>query len=285
MVKKIYYSALLGVIKREIKRISKNWILLFITLIAPVIAYFTIMWMFSDGVIRNVPISTVDLDNTSLSRNIIQQINATPATKITHNASSIYEAKTLMDKGKIDAIVVIPKETEKNILSGSSSNIAVYINNTNVVKGGAIKSGLYKTLSTISAGIKVQTNIKKGYTQDQSLARSVPININTHLLFNPYTNYSYFLTLGILPLMAVVFIFLGSVYTLGQELKNGTAGELYKTAEESVTVAITGKLMPYTFLFFVNMMVMNLILFTILGKRRDSLDQVAWLSLIMAGAS
>jgi ABC-2 type transport system permease protein len=265
MVKKIYYSALSGVIKREIKRISENWILLFITLIAPVIAYFTIMWMFSDGVIRNVPISTVDLDNTSLSRNIIQQINATPATKITHNASSIYEAKTLMDKGKIDAIVVIPKETEKNILSGSSSNIAVYINNTNVVKGGAIKSGLYKTLSTISAGIKVQTNIKKGYTQDQSLARSVPININTHLLFNPYTNYSYFLTLGILPLMAVVFIFLGSVYTLGQELKNGIAGELYKTAEKSVTVAITGKLMPYTFLFFVNMMVMNLILFTILG--------------------
>ena len=56
MVKKIYYSALLGVIKREIKRISENWILLFITLIAPVIAYFTIMWMFSDGVIRNVPI-------------------------------------------------------------------------------------------------------------------------------------------------------------------------------------------------------------------------------------
>lgn len=265
MIKKIYYSALSCVIKREINRISKNWILLFITLIAPVIAYLTIMWMFSDGVLRDVPISIVDMDNTALSRNIVRQIKATPATKIIHSASSLNEAKTIMDKGKIDAIVVIPNGTEKNVLSGSSSNIAVYINNTNVVKGGAVKSGLYKTLSTISAGIKVQTNIKQGYTQDQSIARSVPINMNTHLLFNPYTNYSYFLTLGILPLMAVVFIFLGSVYALGQELKDGTAGALYKTAENSITVAITGKLLPYTFLFFVNMMAMNLILFSFLG--------------------
>ena len=282
MVKKIYNSAFLNVIKREINRISKNWILLFITLIAPAIAYFTIMWMFSDGVIRDVPISIVDMDNSSLSRNIILQVKTTPAVKITHSASSLNEAKTIMDKGKIDAIILIPEGCEKNILSGTSSNIAVYINNTNVVKGGAVKSGLYKTLSTISAGIKVQTYIKKGLTEDQAIAKSVPININTHLLFNPFTNYSYFLTLGILPLMAVVFIFLGSVYALGQELKNSTAGELYKTAEESVTVAITGKLLPYTFLFFINMMVMNLILFSFLGTPlRGSLIAILFSELLL----
>ncbi len=265
MLKRFYYSAFTNVIKREIKRISKNWILLFITLIAPVIAYLTIMWMFSDGVVRNVPISTVDLDNTSLSRNILRQVDATSTAEIKYKLASVNDAKKLMNKGKIDAIVVIPEGTEEKILSGGSSSVAVYINNTNVVKGGILKAGLYKTLAAISAGIKVQTNIKKGFTQKQAIARAVPININAHLLFNPYTNYSYFLTLGILPLMAVVFIFLGSVYALGQELKEGTAGELMKTAEDSVTVAIVGKFLPYTLLFFANVMFMNFLLFSVLG--------------------
>jgi len=265
MIHRIYNSAFAKVLKREINRISKNWILLFLSLGAPLIAYLTIMWMFADGVVREVPISIVDLDNTSLSRNIIRQIEATPAAKIVFSYSSLTEAKIAMEKGKIDAIVVIPETTEKMILLGRSSSIALYINNTNVVKGGVLKAGLYKTLSTISAGIKVQTNIKKGYSQKQAIARAVPLKLNTHLLFNPYTNYSYFLTLGLLPLMSIVFIFLGSIYALGQELKEGTAGDLLKTAENSVTVAITGKFFPYTILYFVNIMVMNLILFSVLG--------------------
>jgi len=265
MLTRIYKSALFSVIKREINKLSKNWILLFITLIAPIAAYLIIMWMFSDGVIRDIPISVVDLDNTPLSRNITRKIDVTPAAHVQYNSTSLGEAKLLMEKGKIDAIIVITEGSEKKILTGGSTAIAVYINNSNVVKGGVLKGGLYKTLSTISAGVKVQTQMKKGYTQNQAISRSVPIKLNTHLLFNPYTNYSYFLSLGLLPLMAVVFIFLGSVYALGIELKEGTAGELLKTAENSVTVAITGKFLPYTFLFFINVMVMNYILFAVLG--------------------
>lgn len=265
MLKRFCYSAFTNVIKREIKRISKNWILLFITLIAPAIAYLSIMWIFSDGVVRDVPISIVDLDNTSLSRNIVRQIDVTPTSEIKYKSLSLSDANNLMNKGKIDAIVVLPKGVEKDIYSGGSSSIAVYVNNMNVVKGGIVKAGLYKTLSTISAGIKVQTNMKKGFTQKQAIARAVPINMNAHLLFNPYTNYSYFLTLGLLPLMAVVFVFLGSVYVLGQELKEKTAGELMDIAENSVTVAIVGKFLPYTLLFFANVMFMNFILFSVLG--------------------
>ena len=265
MLKRIYDSALFLVIRREVNRISTNWILLFITLVAPLIAYLTIMWMFSDGVIRDVPTSIVDLDNTAFSRNISRQLNANPATRIVRNMNTLDGAKKLMDQGIVDAVVVIPQGVEKEIFSGRSSTLAVYINNTNVVKGGAVKSGIYKTLSTISAGIKVQTNMKKGFTEEQAIARAMPVKMDVHLLFNPYTNYAYFLTLGLLPLLAIVFVFLGTVYTIGIELKEGTAGSLLKTSKNSITVALTGKLTPYTMLFFVNIMFMNIILFKVLG--------------------
>jgi len=89
--------------------------------------------------------------------------------------------------------------------------------------------------------------------------------VNVHLLFNPFGNYAYFLVLGLLPLLCVVFIFLGSVYALGLELKEGTAGELIALANNNVTTALLGKMLPYTFLFFMDMMVMNIILIKTLG--------------------
>ena len=191
----------------------------------------------------------------------MQQLSA----KVTCSLNSEEEARKMMDAGKIDAIIVLPADLEQKILNNNAPAVAVYINNTNVVKGGALKSGLYTTLSTISAGVKVQVAIKKGQTPAQAIERARPVKVNVHLLFNPFGNYSYFLVLGLLPLLAVVFIFLGSVYALGMELKEGTAGELISLAQNNVVVALTGKMIPYTFLFFMDMMIMNILLLRTLG--------------------
>jgi len=258
-------TALFKVIRRETRRIADSWVLVFTTMIAPVVAFLIIIWLFSDGVVRDLPVAVVDMDHTSFSSKVTRMVDATPVCNVMWRLSSIEEAKQMMDGGKIDAIVVLPTDLERKVLNNGSPAIAVYINNTNVVKGGALKSGLYTTLSTISAGVKVQVAIKKGQTTAQAIEKARPVKVNVHLLFNPFGNYSYFLVLGLLPLLAVVFIFLGSVYALGMELKEGTAGELISLAKNNVTVALAGKMLPYTFLFFMDMMVMNIILLKTLG--------------------
>ena len=258
-------TALFKVIRRETRRIADSWVLVFTTMIAPVAAFLIIIWLFSDGVVRDLPVAVVDMDHTSFSSKVTRMVDATPVCNVMWRLSSIEEAKQMMDGGKIDAIVVLPTDLERKVLNNGSPAIAVYINNTNVVKGGALKSGLYTTLSTISAGVKVEVAIKKGQTTAQAIEKARPVKVNVHLLFNPFGNYSYFLVLGLLPLLVVVFIFLGSVYALGIELKEGTAGELISLAKNNVTVALAGKMLPYTFLFFMDMMVMNIILLKTLG--------------------
>lgn len=265
MFSRLENTAFYQVIRREIYRIAGSWVLLFTTILAPGIAFFAITWLFSQGVVRDLPIGVVDLDNTAFSSKVTRLIDATPVCNVQSHLNSIIEAKKLMDRGKIDGIVVLPLDLEKNVYNGEAPEVAVYINNTNVVKGGAIKSGLYNTLSTVSAGAKVQKAILKGQTPEQAVGSARPVKANIHLLFNPFGNYSYFLVLGLLPLLAVVFIFLGSVYALGMELKEGTAGELMKVSNNSITVALAGKMLPYTLLFFVDMMVMNIIIIKILG--------------------
>ena len=256
---------LFRVIRRETRRIADSWVLIFTTMIAPILAFLLIIWLFSDGVVRDLPVAIVDMDHTAFSSRVTRLIDATPVCKVMWRLSSTDEAKRMMDAGKIDAIVVLPSDLERKVMNNSAPAIAVYINNTNVVKGGALKSGLYTTLSTISAGVKVNVAVKKGQTPTQAIEKARPVKVNVHLLFNPFGNYSYFLVLGLLPLLAIVFIFLGSVYALGMELKEGTAGELISLADNNVAVALTGKMLPYTFLFFMDMMIMNIILMKTLG--------------------
>lgn len=265
MLNKIRNTSLSRVVRREIRRIADSWVLIFTTMIAPVSAFLIIIWLFSDGVVRDIPVGIVDMDHTAFSSRVTRLIDATPVCDVVCRLNSTDEAKRMMETGKIDAIVVLPADLERNVLNSGAPAIAVYINNTNVVKGGALKSGLYTTLSTISAGVKVQVAIKKGLSPEQAVERARSIKVNVHLLFNPFGNYSYFLVLGLLPLLAVVFIFLGSVYALGMELKEGTAGELIEMADNKVSVALTGKMLPYTFLFLMDMMIMNIFLIKILG--------------------
>ena len=258
-------TPLIRVIRRETRRISGSWVLIFSTIIAPVVAFLIIIWLFSDGVVRDLPVAVVDQDQTAYSAQVIRMIDATPVCKVMWKLRSPEEAKQMMDAGKIEAAVVLPADLEQKILNNSAPPIAVYINNTNVVKGGALKSGLYTTLSTISAGVKVQIAVKKGQTTAQAIEKARPVKVNIHLLFNPFGNYSYFLVLGLLPLLVVVFIFLGSVYALGMEFKEGTAGELIALANNRVGIALIGKIAPYTLLFFMDMMIMNILLIRTLG--------------------
>lgn len=253
------------IIRRETRRIADSWVLIFTTMIAPITSFLIIIWLFSSGVVRDLPVAVVDMDHSAFSLKVTRLIDASPVCNVIMKPGSVLQAKQMMDEGKIDAIVVLPAELERMVLNSGAPSLAVYINNTNVVKGGALKSGLYNTLSTISAGVKVQVAIKKGQTPSEAIEKARPVNVNVHLLFNPFGNYAYFLALGLLPLLCVVFIFQGSVYALGMELKEGTAGELIRLANNNVTTALLGKMLPYTLLFFMDMMVMNIILIKTLG--------------------
>ncbi|PIE86279.1 MAG: hypothetical protein CSA05_01450 [Bacteroidia bacterium] len=253
------------VLKRELYRISKSPTLIFISLIGPIIGFLLVYWLFSAGVIRDIPIVIVDQDNTASSRKIGRLCGTAQTVKITGKLNDLNEAHSLMNTGHTEAIIYIPAETEKKLLTGNSAEIKIFINNTNLAKGGSINLGLYKTLATISAGIKIQIYQKKGKTYQQAFENVLPVNLKSHVLFNPFGNYSYFLALGLFPLMITIFTLLGTLYVVGIELKTGTAGELMQTAGNNVVTASIGKLLPYTFMFFVNVMIMNFIIFRWLG--------------------
>lgn len=250
---------------REIDRMSGSTIYLFTTLIGPLISFIILLSVFSAGVPHNIPVGVVDMDNTNLSRKISMWINATQEAEVTMQLPNQEEAYRQMAEGKLDAVIVISEGTEKNILKGVGQPVSVFINNTNLLKGGYLQKGIYKALATLSGGIKLQVAMKSGLPERQAKAKIQPVRLQQHVLFNPFGNYSYFLLSALLPLMIVIFTLLSNVFAIGTEVREGTGPEWLEHANGSLIVGLAGKLLPYTMLLSVVTVVMNVVLFVQMG--------------------
>jgi ABC-2 type transport system permease protein len=257
---KSFLNDILRVMQREYQRFGTRATYAFFAFIGPLVAFTLVIWLFSYNVPRELPVALVDQDHTPLSRKLASVADATPIAHL-QSFPDIEAAKEAFMQGKVDAIYLIPSGTEKNILSGLQADVVLYLNNTNVLKGGLLTSGIMKSCMTLSAGIQVLSRTKKGETWDQAVEATMPVMPDTHILFNPFINYSYFLASMLLPVMLIVFVLMGSVYAIGTELRQGTGLHWLESAGGNIWTALLGKMLPYTFIFLIQAWIMDLLLF------------------------
>ena len=255
---------LFTIIHREIEWMRTRWAYWFLTIVGPLLGFALVLGIFSQGVVRDVSVSVVDLDKSNTSRKITRMIDATSIASVDKECGTLAEAEELMLKGKTNAIIYINKDLEKGVLKSTGPEVLIYINNANILKGGLLKSGILRATSTLNAGIKIQKAITKGANTQQAISQALPINLDTHILFNPYTNYFYFLATALMPVILIVFTLLGSIYSLGYELKNATSLAALKKANNSIVMLVVGKLLPYTILFFIQALVFNYLIFNVM---------------------
>lgn len=252
------------VVRREIKRMRSRLVYLFIVLILPLATFGIFIAMFSGNTLRNLPVAVLDNDNSALSRKLIRTIDALPSVEIAMHAADMSECRKSLVSGDVYACIIIPKNYEHDILRGSAPKIINYYNNQYLLIGGTLSRDIMTAVRTVSGTLNLANRIKKGESPAQALVNISPIELQTHQLFNPYTNYTYYLVTPLLPTMLHIFVILSAIFALGTELKEGSAGELLKTAGGSVNKAVFGKLLPYTVIFYFLALFMLVLLFACL---------------------
>ena len=253
------------VVLRELKRIWQFKPYLLILTILPLLSILLFIAIFSKGMPTDLPIAVVDNDNTPLSRKVINMIEASPETAIRYKVTSTHESERLIRQGAAGAMVIIPANFERDILGMTPTSIGVYISGANILENGLISKGLQTTIATFSTGLKIQILSKQGISENQAIAQAMPIRLDRHILFNPYTNYSYYLLPSFMPMMILIFTILSTIFAIGSELKYSTAGEWLSTAQGSISVALAGKLTPTLAFMTVMAAVMFILLFEFVG--------------------
>lgn len=254
-----------AVLQRELVRMTHQPMYLTLMLVLPLLSFAFFALLFNQGVARNIPIAILDEDHTTLSRKVAQMIDDTPTAMVAYDIQDIDEGERLMREGRVMAIVQIPAFFEKCILSNTQTHIENYVSGTNITVNGLLSKDIQTAVTTFSAGIQLQLLTKQGLTERQAMAQLMPVRFDRHVLFNPYINYGYYLSPSFLPMMLLIFVVLTTVFSIGTELKNATAREWLRTADDSVGAALLGKTLPVTVAMFLLSLVMFVIIFKVVG--------------------
>lgn len=254
-----------AVLRRELGRIARQPMYVVLMLLLPVLSFSFFALLFERGVAHDIPIAVFDEDGTTLSRKIVDMIDATPTALVAYEVQDMPQAERLMREGRIMAIVQVPDFFEKNILSNRQTHVEAYITGTNITVNGLLARDIQTAVTTFSAGIQLQLLAKQGLTDRQAMAQLMPVRFSKHVLFNPYTNYGYYLSPSFMPMMLLIFVIMTTIFAVGTELKRGTAGEWLATGGDSVAASVAGKLLPITVVMFLVAMAMLCIIFKVVG--------------------
>lgn len=259
-----YRADFIAVLRREAEHFAAHRTFLLLVVGLPLLSFLFFVLLFKTGVPREMPIAVLDRDHSSLSRQLTRMVDATPSAAVKYNLTDMEEGRRLMMEGKIDAIVELPRDLERDVYRNQQAHVTAYINGLNLTKNGLLNKDLQTAITTFSTGIQLQMLVKKGLSESQAMNLAMPIYYEKHVLFNPYTNYGYYLLPSFLPLMLVLFVLLSTLFAIGIELKNSTAREWLATAGDRIVVALAGKLLPYTVVFIALYGLMNTIIFKFL---------------------
>lgn len=248
---RVRLSSLWQVMKRECRRLISRPLYLFCMVIAPLFCYLFFTTLMSSGLPTNLPVGTVDLDNTSTSRNILRNLDAFGQTAIVSHYSNVNEARTAMQKGEIYGFFYIPKGLSADAQSQRQPKLSFYTNNSYLIAGSLLFKDM-KMMGELASGAAARKVLyAKGATEKQAMAYLQPIVIDTHPLNNPWLNYSVYLCNTLVPGVLMLLIFMVTVYSIGVEIKDRTAREWLRLSNNSIYIALAGKLLPQTVVFFI----------------------------------
>ena len=117
------------------------------------------------------------------------------------------------------------------------------------------------SLAPVALSPIVMKAVALGVNEQQIETFLLPVQANNHPIYNPSLDYSVYLSQPFFFVLFQILILLTTVYSIGSELKFGSAGEWLEMARGNILTAVAGKLLPYTLIFSSIGILANYVLF------------------------
>ena len=227
----------------------RNPIYGFCVLLFPIVVAIFFTTLMGEGEPVNMPVGVVDQDNTATSRAMIRRLDAFQTTHVVAHYPNMNEARNAIQRNEIYAFLLIPKGTTDGLLSSRQPKISFYYSSVTLVAG----SLLYRDLKTIaslgSANVGMAKLAALGKTEKEIRTFLQPINIDLHMVGNPWANYNIYLSTVMAPGVLMIFMFLLVPYSIGTELKFHRSRQWMNMAGNNIHIAIAGKILPQSVIF------------------------------------
>ncbi|MBV7431220.1 MULTISPECIES: ABC transporter permease [unclassified Acidovorax] len=249
-------NSIVNSFRREARRLAADpWDLAMVTWV-PLLAVALLWWIFSAGLPRHLPVGVVDEDHSSLSRQLVRMLDATPGVRIAQNHANAAEAERALRALEVYAVVTIPRDFARTVKEGRAAQVTLLHNAQMGTHSGLLQRDVRAAVGTLSAGIEMAARNKRGESAQAMRVSMEPIHTQLVALFNVSSNYEQFLGAALIPALLHILAMTAGAWTVGRELRDRSLGEWLGTGRfVPVAGALLGKLvLPWATLTLVGLL-------------------------------
>ena len=214
-------------IQKEFLQIRRNAFLPKLIFVFPIVIMCVMPWVMNQEV-KNIRVSVVDNDRSTLSRQLVQRIGHNRSFVLTGQQPSYDAALKEVEKSRTDIVLVIPQDFGKNEMTSGGGEVLIAANAVNGTKGG-IGSGYLSQIVTAHVAPTAAAMQKK---------------ISTLYLYNKHLNYKVFMIPALLAIVMMLMCgFLPALNIVGEK-EAGTIEQINVTPVSKWSF-ILAKLIPY----------------------------------------
>ncbi|HEY9758269.1 MAG TPA: ABC transporter permease [Oculatellaceae cyanobacterium] len=235
---------------KELTQFGRDKITVGLAIILPVAAFL----LFGYGVRleeRNIPVVVQDLDNSPLSRSIVERLVATD--QLSPVPRTECDPIAALDRGDAQAAIVIPSGFSRQFVSGMKPSIQVLIDGTDVNNARVIKNSIVATTDFFLRTLKPN--------QAPPL-----VNTETRIWFNPGRKEALYIVPGSLAFVLWIFPSLLASFAIVREKEQGTILQAY-TSSISAAELIAGKAIAYLIVGIAEALTMGILGAVLFGLR------------------
>lgn len=169
---------------REFQLIFKDVGVMVLIFAVPLVYPMLYSFIYYPEVVRELPIAVVDLSKSSVSRQYIRNIDATPDVKVSTSSISMAEAINMFKNRQVRGIVQIPETFSSDIALGRQTTVSVYADMEFFLYYKAtVTATSFVTLET-GNHIQVKNLVDKGLTERQAQITAEPFRMVDNAMAN-----------------------------------------------------------------------------------------------------
>jgi ABC-2 type transport system permease protein len=219
-----------------------------ITFIQPILMLF-LLGSAATSDVRNVPAALFDQDHSQAARDLLDAYRAADYFRFSYQVQSVEEMQKLIDSGTAKAGLIIPPDYGKRIAANEPAQVAFVIDGSDATLAStALSAATLIGQSKSTAVLRAQLDAR-----GQSTTSSAPIEVRTQVWYNPDLVQAYFMIPGLMGTILLQLAVMLTASSIVRERERGTIEQLIITPIRSWELVV-GKLTPYVFLAFFDML-------------------------------
>ena len=203
--------------KQEFRTTFRDQGVLIFFVLVPLVYPLIYSFIYTNETIREVPTVVVDNSRSSLSREYLRQVDASPETSIVAYCADMEEAKLMLKDRKAYGIIYIPAHFSDDIVQGKQTQVSIFCDMSGLLYYKALLTANTNVSLAMNAAIKMERAGNTTARQDEITA--YPIEYEDVAIFNPTNGFAAFL------IPAVLILIIQQTLLLGIGLSAGTARE------------------------------------------------------------